>query len=374
MTTPAPAGQRIVATYRFPPGVDPAREAEILAVGQTLGSHDARFPGREAALAACRAEVLEVQVCEHEGRARISFPAANTEHDLGTLLTMVFGKYSLAGPARLVDLDLPADLGTRPRFGIAGLRARLGVEGRALMMAIFKPALGLSAEGHAPLLKTVADTELDLIKDDEILGDLDGAPTLARWRACRGVVEAIRDRRGREFLYAVNVTGRADTLLARARTLVQEGANALLLNVLVYGYPMLEALAADPAIGVPIIAHPAFAGALALAPDHGLDYALVLGRLMRRGGADIVLHPARFGSLPFDAGDEQRVIRALRGEDHDWPRVFPGPSAGIKPHIVPELLKDYGPDTVINAGSGVFDHPEGPRAALAAFFAALASP
>jgi len=357
----------IVATYHFPPGVDAQKQAQVIAIGQTLGSADAHFAGRETALAAVRAHVLDVRTDGEGSLADIVFPVANTERDIGTLLTMVFGKYSLAGPAKLVDLVLPYDVGTRPRFGIAGLRARLAVPDRPLLMAIFKPALGLNPHDHAALLETVANTELDLIKDDEILGNLAQAPTLERWRACRPVIEKIRDRRGREFLYAVNVTGRADRLLALARTLVAEGANALLLNVLVYGYPLLEALASDPEVGVPIVAHPALAGALAQAPHHGIDYRLVLGRLMRRAGADIVLHPARFGQLPFSAADEAGVITALRAPDGDWPPIFPGPSAGIKPEIVPLLMKDYGNDLVINAGSAIFDAAYTAQAAVARF-------
>lgn len=361
----------ILATYRFPPGVNAQKQAEIIAIGQTLGSTGARFAGREAALAACRGEVLNVTSGDTESLATVRFPTANTEGDIGTLLTMVFGKYSMAGPARLVDLTLPEDVGTRPRFGIDGLRTKVGVPRRPLLMAIFKPALGLTAPDHAALIRSVADTELDLIKDDEILGDLAAAPTLERWRACRPLIEAMRDRRGRDFLYAVNVTGRADRLLAQARALVAEGANALLVNVLVYGYPLLEALAADPEIQVPLVAHPALAGALSLAPDHGIDYRLVLGTLMRRAGADIVLHPARFGSLPFSAGDEEAVIGALRAPDADWPRVFPGPSAGIKPEVVPFLRQDYGDDLVINAGSAIFDFAKGPKAAVTTFFDSL---
>ncbi len=361
----------ILATYRFPPGVNAQKQAEIIAIGQTLGSTGARFAGREAALAACRGEVLSVTSGDTESLATVRFPTANTEGDIGTLLTMVFGKYSMAGPARLVDLMLPEDVGTRPRFGIDGLRTRVGVARRPLLMAIFKPALGLTAHDHAELIRSVADTELDLIKDDEILGNLASAPTLERWRACRPLIEAMRDRRGRDFLYAVNVTGRADRLLAQARALVAEGANALLVNVLVYGYPLLEALAADPEIQVPLVAHPALAGAFSLAPDHGIDYRLVLGTLMRRAGADIVLHPARFGSLPFSAGDEEAIISALRAPDADWPRVFPGPSAGIKPEVVPALRQDYGDDLVINAGSAIFDFAKGPKAAVTAFFDAM---
>ena len=51
-------------------------------------------------------------------------------------------------------------------------------------------------------------------------------------RACRAVIDEVKQTTGREILYAVNVTGRADKLNGFARELVQQGANALLFNVL----------------------------------------------------------------------------------------------------------------------------------------------
>ncbi len=167
-------------------------------------------------------------------------------------------------------------------------------------MAIFKPALGLSAADHAKILAEVAPQGLDIIKDDEIMADLDSAPTVDRLKACREVIDRTQDQTGKPLLYAVNVTGRANRLLENARRLVQAGANALLLNVLTYGYSVLEALAADPAVNVPIFAHPALAGAMCGAPDHGFSYSVILGTLMAHAGADAVLYPAHYGSLPFD--------------------------------------------------------------------------
>jgi 2,3-diketo-5-methylthiopentyl-1-phosphate enolase len=48
-------------------------------------------------------------------------------------------------------------------------------------------------------------------------------------------------------------------------------------------------------------------------------------------------------------------------------RAFPGPSAGIHPGLVPQILKDYGSDVIINAGGGVHGHPKGARAGAVAF-------
>lgn len=358
----------IEVDYRFPAGIDAHKQGQVIAVGQTAGSWDEqRFAQQSASLRSHLAEVAEVCTDAQGSTVTVRFPESNVEGDIGSLLTMIFGKYSMAGPAKVVGLRLPETYGQRAKFGISGLRSRLGVSDRPLVMAIFKPALGLSANDHAVILRQVAYAGLDVIKDDEILGDLASAPTLERLVACRRALDAVKADTGRTVLYAVNVTGRADRLLARARQLVEAGANALLLNVLSYGFSMLEAIAADPAINVPVFAHPAFAGALCGAPDHGLSYPIVLGTLMAHAGADAVLYPAHYGSLPFDAQDEASIRDALRQRN-----VFPVPSAGIHPGIVPRALADYGHDVILNAGTGIMDHPAGPAAGVEAFLQALA--
>jgi 2,3-diketo-5-methylthiopentyl-1-phosphate enolase len=87
---------------------------------------------------------------------------------------------------------------------------------------------------------------------------------------------------------------------------------------------------------------------------------------MAHGGADAVLYPAHYGSLPFDAVEEGKIRDILRSRN-----VFPVPSAGIHPGIVPQALKDYGNEVILNAGTGIMDHPENPAAGVKAFFEAL---
>jgi 2,3-diketo-5-methylthiopentyl-1-phosphate enolase len=358
----------IEVDYRFPAGIDAAKMAKVIAVGQTAGSWDERFSHAADSLKAHLATVHVVRP-QPDGSsvATVHFPEHNVEGDLGTLLTMIFGKFSMAGSGRVVDVRLPSHYGMRPRFGIAGIRRLVGADKGPVVMAIFKPALGLSAEDHARILADVAEGGLHVIKDDEIMANLPSAPTLDRVRAAQPILSAFRKRTGRELLYAVNVTGRADVLLERAREAVAAGANALLLNVLTHGWSVLEALATDPKVNVPIFAHPALAGAFCASPDHGFDYRAILGRLMARSGADAVLYPAHYGSLPFAAEQERAIRDDLRAEG-----VFPVPSAGIVPGVVPRVLADYGDDVILNAGTGIMDHPDGATAGVAAFFEALA--
>lgn len=367
----------IKVTYRFPAEVNAEKQAQVIAIGQTVGSWGAQFAHREAQLKAHLAQVLDVtRQADNTSLARIGFPRGNTEDDIATLLAMIFGKFSLAGPARVVDIELPASYGLQPKFGLDGIRELTGVTGRPFVMGIFKPALGLTAQDHALLLREAAGAGLDIIKDDEINFDLDTAPTLDRTRACRAVIDEIYDNSGRTVLYAVNVGGRADKLVGNARRLIDAGANALLLNVLCYGYSSLEALASHDDVDVPIFTHPALAGALGGATDgsspYGIDYAVTLGTLMAHGGADAVLHPTHYGSLPFAPETEFRIRDLLREPVGDRPRILPVPSAGIHPGVVGRAIRDYGNDVALNAGSAIFDHPDGTAAGVRAFFDALA--
>ena len=357
----------IEVDYRFPAGVDAVKQAKIIAVGQTAGTWNERFAVREESLRSHLATVTNIHTeSTGESIATVSFPESNVENDIPSLLTMIFGKYSMGGMAKVMAVRLPKNYGMRPKLGISGIRNRLGIFDRPLVMAIFKPALGLTANDHAEILAEVAIAGLDIIKDDEIMGNLASAPTLARLSACREVIAKLKQETGRTILYAINVTGNATKIVENARMLVKEGANALLLNVLTYGFSVLEAIASDPEINVPIFAHPALAGAFCISPDSGMAYSVVLGTLMAHAGADAVLYPAHYGNLPFDATEEGKIRDNLRNRG-----VFPVPSAGIHPGIIPKVLTDYGNDVILNAGTGIMDHPDGPGMGVKAFFEAL---
>ncbi len=357
----------IQVDYRFPPGTNAEKQATVIAIGQTVGSWDDRFSHREESFQRFLAKVVGVVTHEDgSSTATIEFPVANTEGDIGSLLTMIFGKYSMAGPAKVTAIRLPKHYGDRCKFGISGIRDALGVADRPLVMAIFKPALGLTADDHALILKEVASAGLDIIKDDEIMGNLEIAPTIDRLKACRSVIKEVKAETGKELLYAVNVTGRAHEILDNARQLVANGANALLFNTLTYGWSVLESLSNDPEVHVPIFMHPALAGALCGSPDYGFNYSAILGTLPAYAGADAVLYPAHYGSLPFEKSEEMAIRDALRSRN-----VFPVPSAGIHPGVVPRAIADYGKDVILNAGTGIMDHPTSPAEGVKAFFEAL---
>src|SRR5690606_6811454 len=76
----------------------------------------------------------------------LGLAAETTGGEIGQLLNMLFGNCSLQDDVELVDVEFPDDLLAGfdgPRFGLAGIRQRLGVPGRALSMTALKPQ-GLS--------------------------------------------------------------------------------------------------------------------------------------------------------------------------------------------------------------------------------------
>lgn len=397
--------ETILATYRL--GLTPhdslEKKAEAIALGQTVGAWTPLPETDPAVWAQHRGEVVGTERLPAgqagltdgtAGLARIAFPTANCEPTIAVLLTMVFGKVSLDGRIKLLTLEFPPGWLAQfsgPKFGIPGLRQRLGLADQPLTMAIFKPCVGLSAQQLGAIFYELGVGGLDLIKDDEILPDLPTAPTEHRLEACLKAADRVKRETGRTVLYAINLTAPPGMLRQRAVELQALGATCFLLNALAYGWPVLEELAGDPGIRVPIIAHPALSGGLCGSPEHGMSYPLVLGTLMRLAGADIVLYPAHYGTFPFPAQDEFGIRDALRepwdhpttcprpggpssgapphgGADRWWGHSrhlapsWPGPSVGIHPGMVPRLLADYGRDVVINAGGGIHGHKSGPRA------------
>ncbi|MSQ32290.1 MAG: 2,3-diketo-5-methylthiopentyl-1-phosphate enolase [Dehalococcoidia bacterium] len=371
-----PEQSYIRVTYLFSGGspFDAEKKAKSIALGQTTDTWTPLSSKDLKTLEKHRGVVLSVGQVEHSDstyrcKVIIGFPPGNTEGDIPTLLTMVFGKVSLDGKIKLLDIDLPKTFLSRmarPKYGVDGMRRITGVADRPLAMAIFKPCVGLSAAELGDMFYQTALGGADLIKDDEILPNIGTAPVEQRLEACLKSAQKAQMETHQHTLYAVNLTGPVTNIFEQARWLSSLGANCFLLNVLSYGYSVLEGLAKDSQINVPIMAHPAVSGGLSSSPEYGISYKVTLGKLMRAGGADMVLFPSSYGTVAMPTEEAFRIRDALTEPMGSLPKVFPGPSAGIHPGLVPQIVADYGKDVIINAGGGVHGHPMGSRAGMTA--------
>ena len=359
------------------------KKAEGIALGLTIGSWTDLPLLEQEQLKHHKGNVVSVKEFEEinhplkpelvKAEVAVAYPSANFSADLPAILTTVFGKLSLDGEVKLVDLDFSHDLLSHfpgPRFGIEEIRNTLGVAGRPLLMSIFKGVIGRDLDFLSAQLREQALGGVDLVKDDEILFDNPLTPFEKRITTGKDVLTSVYEETGHRTLYAVNLSGRTSELRGKARKARELGADALLFNVHAYGLDVLQELAEDDEIALPLMAHPAFSGAFTSSAFYGLATPLALGKLIRYAGADFSLFPSPYGSVAL----EKTAALALGKEltiDSPLKRSFPVPSAGIHPGLVPLLMADYGIDSVINAGGGVHGHPAGAAGGGQAFRQAI---
>lgn len=354
------------------------KKAESISVGLTVGSWTDLPSIEQQQLSKHKGHVLSVEVVEQtktatHGVIKIAYPTLNFSEDLPAVLTTVFGKLSLDGEVKLIDLEFPSSWNhvfAGPRYGIEGIREFVDVYDRPLIMSIFKAAIGRDIEHLGVQLRNQALGGVDFIKDDEILFENPLTPFEKRITSGKEILDQVYTETGKRTRYAVNLTGRTSSLKDKARKARELGADALLFNVFAYGLDVLAELREDDEIGLPIMAHPAVSGALASSKDYGFSHELLLGKLVRLCGADFSLFPSPYGSVALERSAALGIGQALT-EESAWKQAFPVPSAGIHPGLVPLILRDYGVNCVINAGGGVHGHPDGAAGGEKAFTQAV---
>ncbi|MFS0861797.1 2,3-diketo-5-methylthiopentyl-1-phosphate enolase [Fredinandcohnia sp. 179-A 10B2 NHS] len=377
----------IIAKYLVHDSGNLEKKAEGIALGLTVGSWTDLPQLEQEQLLKHKGRVVSIEQFDEDPNAstylgktvkkgiiKIAYPSMNFSPDLPAILTTVFGKLSLDGEIKLLDLEFSEDIKSffpGPKFGLEGIREKLGVYDRPLVMSIFKGVIGRDIEYLKAQLREQALGGVDIIKDDEILFDNPLTPFEERITEGKKVLDEVYSEIGHRSLYAVNLTGKTFGLKEKAKKAVDLGADLLLFNVFAYGLDVLQSLAEDPEITVPIMAHPAFSGALTPSEFYGVSNPLLLGKLLRYAGADLVLFPSPYGSVALERDQTLEIAHELTKSDDQMKTVFPVPSAGIHPGLVPLLLRDFGINSIINAGGGVHGHPDGAIGGGKAFRAAV---
>ncbi|WP_157417620.1 2,3-diketo-5-methylthiopentyl-1-phosphate enolase [Bacillus cereus] len=363
------------------------KKAEQIALGLTIGSWTHLPQLLQEQLKQHKGNVIHIEeLAEHEhtnsylrkkvkrGIIKIEYPLLNFSPDLPAILTTTFGKLSLDGEVKLIDLTFSDELKKHfpgPKFGIDGIRNLLQVHDRPLLMSIFKGMIGRNIGYLKTQLRDQASGGVDIVKDDEILFENALTPLTKRIVSGKEVLQSVYETYGHKTLYAVNLTGRTFDLKENAKRAVQAGADILLFNVFAYGLDVLQSLAEDDEIPVPIMAHPAVSGAYSASKLYGISSPLLLGKLLRYAGADFSLFPSPYGSVALEKEEALAISKYLTEDDAFFKKSFSVPSAGIHPGFVPFIVRDFGKDVVINAGGGIHGHPNGAQGGGKAFRTAI---
>lgn len=364
----APARLAVRYRLRLPADAVPAAAA-ALAVEQSV-----EMPLAAVADAGIRAGVVgqvgDIETLgEDDHRVTVHLAGDTTGGEIGQLLNMLFGNASIHAHVSLESVDFPPGFTAAfpgPRFGIDGVRRRLGVFDRALTASALKP-LGSSPAALAALAGELAAAGIDLIKDDHGLANQTYAPFARRVAAVQRAIDDATRASGRTVLYAPSLTGGPKALREQAAVIAGEGIGAAMMAPMISGLPAFAECVAEW-LDVPVLAHPAFAGTARMAPP------LLIGTLFRLAGADAVIFPnagGRFGysdatcAALVDAARTAETLPGLRA-------ALPVPAGGMSVAQVPDMLRRYGKDTLLLIGGALLAAPAGVGAAAGAFVAAVA--
>jgi ribulose-bisphosphate carboxylase large chain len=353
-------GERFTVIYRIT-GAEPTAltTAEEICLEQTVEMPEELL-----------AELLDKPVADwmrgwldHFGRvgpdlfeAHVSYPIETTAFELPQLLCVAFGNFSMKPGVRLERLLLPDGLLGHfrgPRFGRDGLRQRVRVPARPLLLGSAKP-MGLGAKELADIVHKMALGGIDLIKDDHGLGDLPFSPFRERVERCVEAVTRANRQTGFHCAYVANVTGPADQIRERAVFAAKAGAGGLLLVPGLTGFDAVRQLADDDEVALPIVIHPAFLGSLYVTPSSGLSPVVLFGQLARLAGTDASIFVNYSGRFSIPREDCAAIAAASAAPMGRLKPIFPAPGSSIGPDQLKEARQIYGDDVVYVMGRGLY--------------------
>jgi ribulose-bisphosphate carboxylase large chain len=287
------------------------------------------------------------------------FELANMPNILSSVAGNVFGLKALKN-LRLLDIQMPKNLVESfkgPNYGIAGIRKLLKVPERPLVGTIIKPKLGLNTKDHAKVAYDSWSGGCDIVKDDENLSSQKFNPFEDR------VVETLesRDRAqqetGERKVYMVNITSETNLMLKRAQSVINQGGEYVMVDILTCGWSALQTLR-DQNYKLVIHAHRAGHAAFTKNPKHGVAMRpiVIVARVI---GVDQLHVGTVVGKMSETKAEVLENIDACKAELGGLKPVLPVASGGLHPRLVPALLETFGNDVVIQAGGGIHGHPDG---------------
>jgi ribulose-bisphosphate carboxylase large chain len=284
--------------------------------------------------------------------ATISYAVEVVGGELTQLLNVIFGNSSLKRGLRVETLSLSPSLAERfrgPRFGRPGLRELCGASKRPLLATALKP-MGLSPQELATLAGAYAAGGIDLIKDDHGLADQPFCRFEERAKRCAAAVAETNAKTGGSSRYVVNISFDAEQLPERAGYARAVGVSGFLAAPGLLGFATVKRLADDEALGLPVLAHPAFLGSFVVYRDAGIAPGLVFGTLPRLAGCDVSIFPNHGGRFGFSEADCASIAAACGDPLGDLAPIFPAPAGGMSLDRVDELLSAYGEQSVLLIG------------------------
>ena len=287
------------------------------------------------------------------------FEPANMPNILSSVAGNVFGLKALKN-LRLLDIEFPKQILNSfkgPAFGISGIRKLLKVPKRPLVGTIIKPKLGLETKDHAKVAYEAWFGGCDVVKDDENLSSQSFNPFEERLSQTLESRDKAQEETNERKVYMINITAETQTMLKRAQSVVDQGGEYVMVDILTCGWSALQTLR-DQEFKLVIHAHRAGHAAFTKNPLHGIAMKpiAIVARVI---GVDQLHVGTVVGKMSETKAEVEENIGACKSELGYLKPVLPVASGGLHPRLVPALMETFGSDFVIQAGGGIHGHQGG---------------
>jgi len=302
----------------------------------------------------------------------LSWPLENLGPSLPNLLATVAGNLSelkqFSG-LKLLDVTLPADFLTRyqgPQFGVSGTRAATGIFNRPIIGTIIKPSVGMTPEATAAQVKTLVEAGIDFIKDDELQSNGPHCPFNERATAVLRAINDHADKTGKRVMYAANITGDLDEMLARHDLLFAHHGNCAMVSMNSIGLPAMKALRAHSQLV--IHGHRNGWGMYGRSPAIGMSF-VAFQKFWRLAGIDHT-HVNGLDNKFCEPNDSviasaRTCLTPMFAPPHPGCEIMPVFSSGQSAKQAPATFAALGStDLIYAAGGGIMAHPQGPAAGV----------
>lgn len=337
-----------------------------VAAESSIGTWDSELTTMNEEIREIGARVVELQ--PEEGLARVAYPpelfeAGSMPQILSSIAGNIFGLSEVTN-LRLVDVEFPENITDAfhgPALGYWEVKSRVGADERPVVGTIVKPKLGLRPDEHANVAYDGWVGGLDVVKDDENLTSMGFNEFEERIEKTLDAKREAEEETGETKLYFPNVTAPAGDMKRRADTVIENGGDYIMVDILTTGWSALQEIREHIGDDVGIHGHRAQHAAFTRISYHGISM-LSVAKFARLCGVDNLHAGAVVGKMEGGREEVEDIYDFLRSDWYGTETVIPVASGGLHPGLVPNVVEILGNDTVVQAGGGVHGHPDGTRA------------
>ena len=287
------------------------------------------------------------------------FEEGNMPNVLSSIAGNVFGLDDIKN-LRLNDIHFPEQLVKSfqgPKYGVSGVRNLLGVPNRPLVGTIVKPKLGLVTEDHAKVAFDAWSGGCDIVKDDENLASQRFNPFEDRVVKTLEMRDRAEEETGETKVYMINVTAEVEEMERRLEFIEDHGGRYMMIDIITTGWSALQTVR-EMDFDLVIHAHRAGHAAFTRSPVHGINM-VAISKVSRLIGVDQLHIGAIVGKMSETEEEVMANREAIMSDMYGLKRVFPVASGGLHPGSIPQLLRYFGNEVIIQAGGGIHGHPDG---------------